>query len=87
MKIKEGFILRKVANENVVMPIGQASVVLNGIIKLNASGVLLWNALKEGAEIATLAELLQQEYGIPAEMAATDADAFVATLRNAGCLE
>ena len=87
MKIKEGFILRKVANENVVMPIGPASVVLNGIIKLNASGVLLWNALKDGADMIDLTELLQKEYEIPVEMAAADTKAFVATLQNVGCLE
>ena len=87
MKIKEGFVLRKVAGENVVIPVGQACTILNGIIKLNESGLLLWNQLKNGADESGLAHALQDEYGISAEQAAADVAAFLAPLRNAGCLE
>lgn len=87
MKITEGFILRKVANENVVMPIGRASAKLNGIIKLNATGVLLWNLLKDGAEKADLAAALVKEYGIEMAQAERDVDAFLAPLVKIGCIE
>lgn len=87
MKIKEGFILRKVANENVVMPIGQASTLLNGIIKLNSTSVMLWNLLKDGAEKADLTAALQDEYGIDAAQAEHDVEAFLAPLLRVGCIE
>lgn len=87
MKITEGFILRKVANEHVVMPIGRASMKLNGIIKLNAAGVLLWNLLKDGAEKADLAAALAKEYDIDIAQATADVDAFLAPLLNIGCIE
>ena len=38
MKTKKGFMLRKVADKNVVVPIGHASVDFNGIINLNDIG-------------------------------------------------
>ena len=87
MKIKEGFILHKVANENVVMPIGPASSLLNGIIKLNSTGVLLWNLLKDGAEKADLVTALVEEYGISETQAAADVDAFLAPLEKIHCIE
>lgn len=87
MKITEGFILRKVATENVVMPIGMASAKLNGIIKLNASGVLLWNLLKDGAEKADLTAALVKEYGIEKAQAEQDVEVFLAPLMKIGCVE
>ena len=87
MKIKTGFVLRTVANENVVMAIGQASRLLNGIIKLNGTGVLLWNLLAKGTEKNELVSALQQTYRISCDQAEQDVDAFLATLNRVGCVE
>jgi len=87
MKIKEGFILRKVGKDQVVVAIGKASMLLNGLIKLNDSGVLLWSRLKDGAEEAELAKALMAEYGIDEETAAKDVAAFLSPLRQVGCIE
>ena len=87
MKIKEGFVLKTVVGEHVVVAVGKASFVLNGIIKLNDSGKLLWNAIEGGADEAQLARLLVRTYGIPGEKAQKDVGAFLSTLRSAGCLE
>ena len=38
MKIKNGFMLRKVGAQNVVVAVGEASRSFNGIIRLNDSG-------------------------------------------------
>jgi len=87
MKIKEGFLLRKVANEHVVMPVGQASTLLNGFIKLNSTSVVLWKLLEKGAEKAELTAALQDEYGIDAEQAREGVEAFLAPLLQVGCIE
>lgn len=87
MKIKEGFLLRRVAGEHVVIPVGPACAIFNGIIKLNESSLPLWELLKRGAEEQKLADALQAEYGISAQQAAEDVSAFLASLRKAGCIE
>lgn len=87
MKIKEGFILRNVAKEHVVMPVGRASLLLNGLIKLNDSGAMLWNLLKEEADQETLVAALEKEYGISNEQAKADVEAFLAPLIKVGCVE
>ncbi len=87
MKIKDGFLLCTVAGEHVVVAVDKASVLLNGIIKLNDSGVKLWNLLMDGADINGLASCLTEEYGISTETAVADATKFTDTLRKAKCLE
>ena len=87
MKIREGFVLREVAGNHVVVPVGKASTLLNGIIRLNGSGVLLWDLLRTGADEKSLAAKLKEEYGISEDQAARDAGAFLDSLKKAGCLE
>lgn len=87
MKIKSGFILRTVAGNNVVVAIGEQSKNFNGVIKLNESGLVLWNKLSAGADKAELVSALLDEYDITADIAETDVDRFVGVLRDAGAIE
>ena len=87
MKIKKGFMMRKVAGNPVVVAIGPAAETLRGVVKLNESASLMWELLKTGAEKEELVRALVKEYDITAEQAAPDVDAFVASLNDIGCLE
>ena len=61
MKLKDGFILREVAGENVVIPTGDA-LDLNMMITLNETGCTLWKRLEQEAELADLTAALLAEY-------------------------
>ena len=87
MKIKKGFISRKVAGSNVVVATGEQSKVFNGIIKLNESGLVLWNKLVVGADKEQLVSALLDEYDIDRAVAEADVDKFVGVLRDAGAIE
>ena len=87
MKIKEGYVLRQVADNWVVLPVGQNSVDFNGMLSLNESGVLLWKALEQGGDRETLADALLSEYEVDREQALSDVDEFVAALQRVGCIE
>lgn len=87
MKIKEGFMLRTIGGEHVVVAVGNASYLLNGIIKLNNTGVLLWRLLEEGAQKQDLTGLLRQNYGISELQAEQDVEAFLNPLNHVGCIE
>lgn len=86
MKLKEGFLLRRVAKSWVVVAVGAACLDLDGMLTLNESGALLWNALESGADRDGLIAALTTEYEVTAEQAGMDADEFLETLRQAGCL-
>jgi coenzyme PQQ synthesis protein D (PqqD) len=53
----------------------------------NQSGGILWRALAQGTTRESLAAALAREYGISAERAAADTDAFLASLRKRGLIE
>ena len=46
MKIKEDFVLRKVADSYVVVPVNKLTLDFNGIINLNETGAFLFESSK-----------------------------------------
>ncbi|MBQ7935063.1 MAG: PqqD family protein [Clostridia bacterium] len=85
MKLKEGFVLRQVAGETVVIPSGD-TLDLNMMITLNDTGKLLWEALEKGAEEADLVAALLAEYEVSEETARKGVASFVAKLNENGFL-
>ena len=47
MKINENFVLKSIAGEAVVMPVGEAVNKVNGMIKLNPTAEVIWKALEQ----------------------------------------
>lgn len=87
MKIKEGFVIREIAGQNVVIAVGAASKVFNGIIKLNDTGKIIWTKLAEGATKEETVEAILSEYEIDRATVEADYDKFVNTLVGAGIVE
>ena len=82
MKLKEGFVLREIAGECVVVSIN-SSLDLNGMITLNDTAKTLWRALEGGVEnIDELAAALTAEYDVDEKMARMAAESFVLKLRE-----
>ena len=87
VKVKSDFILRKVADSYVVVPVGKMTLDFNGIINLNETGAFLFGLLQKGAERDDLVEQLLAEYDVPHDRAATDIDIFLQKVREANVLE
>ncbi len=87
MKIRNGFMLRKVGGQNVVVAVGAASRDFNGIIKLNETGAFLWELLKSERTPEELTEALLAEYDIDRETASADVETFVERLSRAELLD
>ena len=86
MKLKEGFVLREIAGECVVVSINSA-VNLDGMITLNESACLLWKKLESGADREALIALLTEEYEVTADVASRDVDKFLSKIGEAGCID
>lgn len=81
MKLKDGFLLRKVAGEYVVIPTG-SELDLNMMITLNGTGAFLWEKLQaETTEDALVAALLA-EYDVDEDTAKKSVAAFVEKLKS-----
>ena len=50
MKIKDDFVLRKVADSYVVVPVNSLTLDFNGVINLNETGTFLFEQLQKGIE-------------------------------------
>lgn len=50
MKIKKGYIIKKLGIGYVVVTVGEASEDFNGLIRLNESGAFLWQRILDGAD-------------------------------------
>ena len=87
MKIKKDFILRKVADSYVVVPVGKMTLDFNGIINLNETGAFLFGLLQKGAERDDLIEKLLAEYEVDRARAESDVDVFLSKVRDADVLE
>jgi sensor domain CHASE-containing protein len=85
MKLKEGFVLRTVAGETIVVPTG-STLNLNMMITLNSTGKFLWEKLEQGIETDELVEALLKEYDVDETTAKAHVLAFVEKLNANGFL-
>ena len=87
MKFKEGYKVRSMAGENVVIMQGTAGSDMTRIISLNDSSLLLWNELQgKEFEVTDVANILVESYGIEMDTAVADARAWVAKLQECGLI-
>ncbi len=87
MQIKSGFMLREIAGQSVVVPLGSRVVEFNGIMTLSESGALLWRKLENNASMEELVELLLKEYSVDENTAQKDVGDFVESMRSNSILE
>ncbi len=83
MKIKEGYMLRTVAGQNIVVPIGSAAQRFNGMITLNSTGAFLWQEMHEETDRDTLVSKLLEEYDVDSKLASLGVDSFLRKIREA----
>ncbi len=87
MKVKSGFVLKHVASKHIVVPVGEEAVNFSGLITLNESGVLLFEAMKKHVDIEDLMIILVDKYDVDNKTARQDAEAFVNILKSKSILE
>ena len=76
MKIKNGFVLREVGGESVVVPVGEMSKQFHGMINLNETGAFLWKFFSQEHTIDEGVSALLTEYEVEEEIARKDVENF-----------
>ena len=88
MRIKDMYVLQKIVDEYLVVPIAEEADRLHGVIKLTESGAFIWDYLIKGVDSTDeLVEPFMLKYSIDEAMAQRDIDAFISQLYSLGCLE
>lgn len=82
MKVRDNFILRTIAQEQLLIPTGEAALSVKGLIALSESGSFLYQKLQNECTREDLISALTQEYDVPVPVAGEDIDAFLDQMRQ-----
>ena len=87
MKIKKGFTVRNIAGSDIVVPVGNAEKIFNGMITLNERGAFFWNALLKDTTVDEVVKKVTSEYDVDEERAKADVEKFIEQLRENNLIE
>ena len=83
MKVEKEFVLREIAGDNILVPVGESALDFNGLITLNEVGAFLWNKLQNDITIDGLVQEVLNEYEVDEDTARKDILEFVDYLKKA----
>ena len=86
MTRKEGFVLRKIANQYMAVPVGARAKELHGMIGLNETGVFIWERLSNNQSQEEIVRDLCEEYDVDEVAAAASVKRFCQKLQAEGVL-
>lgn len=87
MKIKDGYVLREIADSSIVVPVGEKVIDFKGMMTLNESGAFLWKCLAADISYEQLLHSFLEEYEVGEETAKADLDDFINEARESGVLD
>ena len=88
MKTIEGFKLRKLGNEYILVGESMELINFNKMITLNETAAFLWKEAEKGEfDAAKLCKALCAEYDVAPEKAMTDVVATIGSWKEAGVIE
>lgn len=87
MKLKEGFVLREVAGQNVVIAVGKAGKSFNGMINLNETSTIIWKGVSDGLSDVEIAAKLTEVYDVSSEKALADTRKIISQMKTEGFIE
>lgn len=86
MKKVEGFKMRKLGTEHIVLAEGANLVNFNKMISFNESAAYLWENLEGEFTVEDLANLLTQKYDVDSQTALKDSDSIAQSWLKAGLI-
>ena len=89
MKVKNGFNLREVCGENIIVAEGDENIDFSNIISMNKSSAYLWQEVQklDNFTIDTLTQLLCEQYEIDEATAKKDVTTLATQWAAAGIIE
>ena len=87
MKIKEGYVIRQVMGNYVVIATGEESRNFHGMVKLNETAANIWNYIAEGKNEDEIVTAMMNEYEVEEQQLRADIKKTVETLAAQGLVE
>ncbi|MCI7182330.1 MAG: PqqD family protein [Schaedlerella sp.] len=86
MKANKDMMMREIAGEYILIPVGAAALEFQGIMTLNESGLFLWRMLQEECTEEKLVLALTEEYEVDIPTAQADVKKFLFQLQQNNAL-
>lgn len=86
MKKTEGYRIRKLEDEYVLLPFGKRAEEVNEVISLSETAGFMYLHAEETASVDELAELVSREYGVDKTVVYEDVVSVVRILKEKGLL-
>ena len=77
MKIEQGFEIKKIFEQYIIVATGELSKTFHGIIKLNKTGFEIWNLIDNGLNKEQIIEHFVKKYSIDYNKATNDVNKIV----------
>lgn len=87
MKIKDGFILKTVAGNNIVIATGEQKMSFNGVMTFNEVGAAVFKLLDGTNTAENIAEKIAADYNADAEAVKKDVNALIEKMKRYGLIE
>lgn len=87
MKVNKNFVVRQIADEYIIVPIGEAVINFNGMVTVNEVGKFIWQQLYDDLAQDELLQRIIQEYDIDEQTASEDMKEFLDKLKQGGLLQ
>ena len=87
IKAKKEYVLRVIAGENVLVPVGQGIADFSGIIYINETAAFLWKQLQNGVTQEQIEQSMIDKFNISSQRAQEDVLNFLKTVTIHNMLE
>ena len=88
MRIKEGFELRDICGESVIVATGRKNIDFSKVISLNESAALVWRGvIDRDFEVEDMVKVLLDNYEVSAERATDDAQTLAKQWQEIGLVD
>ena len=82
MEVKKQLVLREIAGDYALIPVGDTVIKNNGLFSLSETGARIWELLPQADSAEELVEALLEEYDVDRETLSRDVDEFLEQLRQ-----
>ena len=87
MKIKDGFILKEVAGNNIVIATGEQRISFNGVMTFNEVGAAVFKLLDGTNTAEDIAERITADYNADLETVKKGVDTLIEKMKRYGLIE
>lgn len=87
MKTSNEFIMREIAGEYVLVPIGKRALTFQGLVTMNEVGALIWEMLEKESDIDQIVSGILDEYEVDEQTPRKDVLDFIGFLKDCQIIE